>query len=163
MQFSMPRMHQKRSWRQRAYAGMLIVSRMPQVCGEFGSFCTLAICWLLQEIFQEALKSKAYPWFLGRWVTQAMRKALIALLVPVECCENQWNHLFGKRCLGMICEGCLGGLFQRPSVKCCVGSPLKSSVLAESMRALLNRLQFMSTQLRPLMEVDIMSRERHLQ
>ena len=49
-------------------------------------------------------------------------------------------------------------LFQRQSVKCCVGSPLKSLVLAESMRALLNRLQFMSTQLRQLMKVEIMSR-----
>lgn len=36
-----------------------------------------------------------------------------------------------------------------------IGSPLKSLVLAESMRALLNRLQFMSTQLRQLMKVEI--------
>ena len=49
-------------------------------------------------------------------------------------------------------DGCFGAISTAVRQ---IGSPLKSLVLAESMRALLNRLQFMSTQLRQLMKVEI--------
>lgn len=70
---------------------------------------------------------------------------------PVERCETN-----GITCLANAVwarsDGCFGAISTAVGQ---IGSPLKSLVLAESMRALLNRLQFMSTQLRQLMKVEI--------